>query len=96
MYAVCDLCGHLPEFPSVNEWNNGAKVIGGFIFVVLCGSVSGVEGYNEKPNRTGWTKNGMIKINGGSNWIHFAMVPPTPGPQQSHETSGMHHTELIS
>lgn len=21
-------------------------------------------------------KNGMIKINGGSNWIHFAMVPP--------------------
>lgn len=31
---------------------------------------------NEKANKTGWTKNGMIKINGGSNWIHFAMVPP--------------------
>ena len=30
---------------------------------------------NKKANRTGWTKSGMIKINGGSNWIHFAMAP---------------------
>ena len=30
---------------------------------------------NKKANRTGWTKSGMIKINGGSKWIHFAMAP---------------------
>ena len=30
---------------------------------------------NKKANRTGWTKSGMIKTNGGSNWIHFAMAP---------------------
>ena len=29
---------------------------------------------NKKANRTG-SKSGMIKINGGSNWIHFAMAP---------------------
>lgn len=44
MYAVCDLCGHLPEFPSVNEWNNGAKVIGGFIFVVYVAVSLGLKG----------------------------------------------------
>jgi len=54
----------------------GLRSLGDACFCGVCGSVSGVGGYNEEPNRTRWTKNGMIKINGGSNWIHFAMVPP--------------------
>lgn len=50
---------------------------------------------DKKANRTGWTKSGMIKIN-GPNWIHFVMAPRPSGSQQSHETLGMHHTELVS
>lgn len=66
MHVICDLCGHLPEFPPGSEWSNGAKVIGGcLVFVVLCGRVFGVvECKNEKANRTGWTKHGMIEITG--------------------------------
>lgn len=56
MYVVCDLCGHLPEFPPVSEWN-GAKVMGDVCFCGVCGSVYGVGGYkNEKAKRTGWTR----------------------------------------
>lgn len=73
----------------------GLRSLGDVCFCGVCGSVSGVGGYNEKANRTGCTKNGMIKINGGSNWIHFCHGSHPPGPQQSHETSGMHHTESI-
>lgn len=77
MYVVCDLCGHVPEFPPGSEWNSGAKVIGGCsVFVVyVAGSLGWGGCKNKKANRTGWTKSGMIKINGGSNWIHFAMAP---------------------
>ena len=38
------------------------------------GGVGGRRYKNKKANRTG-SKSGMIKINGGSNWIHFAMAP---------------------
>lgn len=38
-------------------------------------------------------QNGMIKIHGGSNWIHFA-IAPHPWPSII-ETSGMHHTDTI-
>ena len=52
---------------------------------------------NKKANRTGWTKSGMIKINGGSNWDPFCHGSlALAGSQQSHEILGMHHTELIS
>ena len=40
MYAVCDLCGHLPEFPPGSEWSNGAKVIGGCLVFVVYVAVS--------------------------------------------------------
>lgn len=78
VYVVCDLCGHLPEFPPGSKWSIGAKVIGGcLVFVVYMAVSLGLGSVkNKKANTTGWTKNGMIKINGGSNWIHFAMVPP--------------------
>lgn len=67
-----------------------------FGFCGICGSVSGMGGCKDKKaNRTGWTKSGMIKIN-GPNWIHFVMAPRPSGSQQSHETLGMHHTELVS
>lgn len=88
-----DIClnSHLPSGAM------GLRSLGDVCFCGVCGSVSEVGGFkNEKANRTGWTKNGMIKTNRGSNWIHFVMVPPPPGPQQSQETSGMHHTESIS
>ena len=39
---------------------------------------------NKKANRTGWTKSGMIKINGGSNWIHFAMAPRSSQALNNH------------
>ena len=40
MYVVCDLCGHLPEFPPGSEWSNGAKVIGGCLVFVVYVAVS--------------------------------------------------------
>ena len=56
MYVVCDLCGHLPEFPPVSEWN-GAKVIGGCLFLWCMWQCLWVGGYkNEKAKRTGWTR----------------------------------------
>lgn len=65
MYVVCDLCGHLPEFPPASG-AMGLRSLGDVCFCGVRGSVSGVGGCkNEKANRTGWTKNGMIKINGG-------------------------------
>lgn len=58
----------------------GLRSLGDIWFFVVYVAVSqGLGGcMNEKANRTGWTKNGMIKINGGSNWIHLPWFPPRP------------------
>lgn len=53
MYVVCDLCGHLPEFPPASEWNNGAKVIGGFVFVVYVAVSLGLEGMRNQIEQDG-------------------------------------------
>lgn len=81
-----DIC--LNSHPGVNKVME--NVCG---FCGTCGSVSRVGKFkNEKANRTD-KQNGMIKIHGGSNWIHFANAAH-PWPSII-ETSGMHHTNTI-
>ena len=49
-----------------------------FVFVVYVAVSVGLEDIRMRKQKNRMDKNGMIKINGGSNWIHFAMVPPPP------------------